>query len=516
MEQKSRTYNSVANSVFGLIAALINVALNFVVRICIVKFLGDEINGLHNLFQNTINVMALMETGISSAMVIHLYKPVKEEDEKTIRELLGFYKKIYLLISFAFLILGLIVGLFVIDKIVTTTITAWRVKLYFLLFAASFFVNYLTYFKRSILFAEQKNRISIFATTISEVLFRGLAILLACLTGNYILFLLCIIVEKLFSNLICILYVDKHHKYLRHIQYCSLSRDKKKEVIGTIKPLIVNQTASTVQKSANSILISILLGNVAIVGYFGNYQLVRSTVELLFSQFGGAFTSGFGNLSVSGDKERMYYIYKRMRYLVTCATCVVISGFLVCIQDFIELCFTKTYVLEIKVVIVLAFALIIYLLSIPSISVQNALGLHRKDEVLMVIQTITAIVTAYFLGLNFGMIGIILGLNAPTFIFTTMAKGVIINKYAFEKKGLEHILLTLSELLCCVVIPAICVLICCFFSFKSLFLNIIVKAIVAVIISVGFIILFSIKNPYFKEIIQILKRRKNYVNHTKD
>lgn len=77
MKEKSRTYNSISNSIWGMMSALITVVLNFAVRIIIIRALGEEINGLHNLFQNTINVMALMETGISSAMVIHLYEPVK-------------------------------------------------------------------------------------------------------------------------------------------------------------------------------------------------------------------------------------------------------------------------------------------------------------------------------------------------------------------------------------------------------------------------------------------------------
>lgn len=85
MKEKSRTYNSITNSIWGMLSALVTVALNFAVRIFIVRALGEEINGLHNLFQNTINVMALMETGVSSAMVIHLYEPVKNKDDNTIK-----------------------------------------------------------------------------------------------------------------------------------------------------------------------------------------------------------------------------------------------------------------------------------------------------------------------------------------------------------------------------------------------------------------------------------------------
>ena len=82
-----------------------------------------------------------------------------------------------------------------------------------------------------------------------------------------------------------------------------LEKEKKWAIFRTIKPLFINQTSVTVQNSANSILISMLLGNISIVGYYGNYQLVISTVQLLFSQMGGAFTSSFSNLATENDKK---------------------------------------------------------------------------------------------------------------------------------------------------------------------------------------------------------------------
>ena len=46
MKEKSRTYNSISNSIWGMMSALITVVLNFAVRIIIIRALGEEINGL--------------------------------------------------------------------------------------------------------------------------------------------------------------------------------------------------------------------------------------------------------------------------------------------------------------------------------------------------------------------------------------------------------------------------------------------------------------------------------------
>lgn len=505
MKEKSRTYNSITNSIWGMMSALITVVLNFAVRIFIVRALGEEINGLHNLFQNTINVMALMETGVSSAMVIHLYEPVKNEDHNAIKKLISFYRQIYLVIAFTFLVVGLIVDIYFLNSIVSTTIDMRSVHIYFLFFALSFFANYLAYYKRSILYAEQNNRISIMSTTVSQVVFRGMAIISAILTHEYLYFLLFLIGEKICSNAICNIYVNKHHPYLKKIQGIKLEKEKKKAIFRTIKPLFVNQTSLTVQNSANSILISMLLGNISIVGYYGNYQLVISTVQLLFSQMGSAFTSSFGNLATENDKKRMYNAYRKSCFVMNSLAFVCCAGFIACIQDFIEIVFGLNFVLNFTCVLILIFSMLIYLLDIPIISVQNAMGLHGCDAKAMIVQAVMAIACGYGAGRIWGMEGILLGLTIPTVIFTLIHKGVVISRVAFEINAGKYLLDMSGDLLKGVIIIGTVAFLCNCFSIATPILAMIFKGFISVIISGLLIIAFSFKSPYFKETLLMLK-----------
>ncbi len=498
MNKNSRTFNSIVNSAFGILAALITVVINFGVRIVIVRVLGEEINGLHNLFQNTINMLALMEAGMSSAMIIHLYAPIEKRDEAAIRGLLAFYRKIYLAIALLFLVLGVFVDLFLLDKIITTTIPMSEVRLYFFVFSLSFFFNYLTYAKRSVLFAEQKNRLSMLATMVSELVFRGAAVVIAVITHEYLYFLYFIIAEKLVGNLICIFYVNKEHPYVKSLRGATLEKNKKREVFNTIKPLFVNQTASTIQNSSNSVLISMLLGNIAIVGYYGNYQLIISTVQLMFSQLGGAFTTSFGSLSVSGDKERMYYAYKKADYIMVSLAIVCCGGFLACAQDFIALAFGSNFVLDMSSVLILTASMFAYLMSIPIVSVQNAMGLHNLDAVWMVIQAVTAIGLGYVGGVFFGMNGILIGLLLPTVCITLLHKGIVIGKKAFDAGVSRYLLQVMLDFVKCGLLLLLTHLICGCISFSNLFVNIILKGIIAILICGGGIVAFSLTNEYEK------------------
>lgn len=366
MVRGSRTSHAVNNTVYGFIASVITVVLNLVLRVIIVDYLGDQINGLHSLFISTISVLSLIQTGFSTAMIIQLYKPILEHDKLLICELLNFYKLLYKKIAFVFLALGVLVDIFVIDKIVTTTINMSLVRIYFLLFILSYFVNYRTYYKRSILFAEQKNRISVIATTISEVLCRGVAILLIIYFQQYFLFLLLLIVDYFIGNMICSKYVDKHHPYLKEYKNASLPKEYKDKIYKTVKPLMVNQVSDTVQKASNSVLISILLGNVAIVGYYGSYQLIASTVQLLMSQLGGAFTSGFGSLAAENDENHMANVFNRALFVVGSISIILCVSVLGCIQEIILLLFGETFILPFSAVSIIIGSLFLTIISVRS------------------------------------------------------------------------------------------------------------------------------------------------------
>lgn len=505
MQTVSRTSQAVNNTVYGVIASAITVILNLVLRIIIVDYLGDQINGLHNLFLSTVSVLSLVQTGFSTAMIIHLYKPILNHDELQICELLNFYKFLYKRIALIFLTLGIIVDVFIIDKIVTTTINMTMVRIYFFLFIMSYFVNYSTYYKRSILFAEQKNRVSILATMLSELICRGIAILLIVLFKQYYLFLLMLTVDYYVGNKICSIYVDKHHPYLKKYKAAILSADYRTHIYKTVKPLMVNQVSDTVQKASNSILISMLLGDVAIVGYYGSYILITSTVQLLMSQFGGAFTSGFGNLAAENNESHMAEVFNKGLYVVGAISIILCVSVFGCIQDTILLLFGPTFILPLSAVSIIIGTLFITIICVPIISVQNAMGLHRLDSVYMVIQAILAVTLGYIGGKLYGMNGILLGLMIPAIALTLIRKGYVIEHAIFPNIKIHYIKNISIIIIQFIIILGFVLFLCYLIDVNILILNIIIKGIIGLVSSAILIFLFNCKNknltPYFRRII---------------
>ena len=168
-----------------------------------------------------------------------------------------------------------------------------------------------------------------------------------------------------------------------------------------------------------------LLGNISIVGYYGNYQLVISTVQLLFSQMGSAFTSSLVIWRQKTIKKECTVRIEKSCFVMNSLAFICCAGFIACIQDFIYIVFGSNFVLSFTCVLILIFNMLIYLLNIPIISVQNAMGLHGCDAGVMIIQAVLAIACGYGAGTIWGMEGILLGLTIPTVILHLFIRGLL-------------------------------------------------------------------------------------------
>lgn len=500
MSSYSHAYNSVVNSLWGIIASAITVLLNFAVRYFLVRELGEEINGLNSLFQSIIMMMALMEMGIGSAMIIHLYEPLKNRNYSLASGILIFYKKLYSWLALVFFTIGVVVSAVLLDSLVQSNIPSLEVKIYFIIFTCSISFDYLTYYKRSILFADQKNRISAGATALSEVVFRSLQIILMILYKSYLFFLLLLIIEKVVSNFLCSIYVKKHYPEINLKDNKKIGKEKKIAIFNTIKPLMVNQMSTSVQNSSTSILIGLLLGNVSIVGYYGSYALLIGVIQQIYSQFGGAFTTSFGNLAVENDKDRMENAFFKAAFILNWLSCFFCPVFIACSNDFLYVFFGEHFVLPSITVWIMTINLIIYLISIPAISVQNALGMHRLDSKLMVVQALLVVVIGYVLGIRIGLDGILIGMTIPTFLILMIIKGVKMTNYSFCLEKKRYLFYIAAEFVKILLSTVSAFFVCQLVNLEASIMIVVIKGFIAGSIGVSIYFIFSFKSNTFSDI----------------
>ena len=236
---------------------------------------------------------------------------------------------------------------------------------------------------------------------------------------------------------------------------------------------------------------------------------------MLFSQLGAAFTSSFGNLAIDKDKVKMYEAFRKTDFIMVSIAVVICSGFIACIQDFIALAFGPKFLLGDVSVIILMATMLITLVNIPAVSVQNATGRHDADVKLMIIQALFAITGGFIGGYFFDMEGLLLGMLIPLFVFTTLGKNLIIQKRLFDKNCmavLSHLAITLLRSGIIITIVALATMV---INTGSLLLNILIKGIIAIFVSIAVLIVTSLRSRYFHSTVHLVKSFVTSVTHRK-
>lgn len=513
MANRSRKFNVLFNSIFGVLATMISTIMTFAVRTVLSRCLGEEIYGLNTLFASIITTLLIMELGMSTAMLIYLYEPVATGNNEKVKSIIRLYRNVYRGFCGILMLAGISVDIVILPYMVTSLLPMAVVRFYFLIFLISIVIKYLWSYKRSILLANQQNRVSSGVTAVCEAIFGLIEICVIIKTKNYCIYLFVLIAQNLMSNYICNTIINKRYMFIMAKNVSPLSKDEKYSIFNTVKPMFVQRIAGVVQDSSIAVILSFMSESIATVGFYGNYQLVVHTAQSLYSQIGAAFATSFGNFFAMKKREECYLVYRKSRFIMNWLTAIISICFMQLVQMFIDIFWGEKYVLNFGIVVLLTLYLYGYLNNVILISIQNAMGLHYLDVKQMLYQTVLNIVLSIGGGFVLGLEGIILGSFVSMFIFSTLYKGSVIYENVFNQTKRIYLKSLCNEYVRFIFSGA-CVyfLMCRLLSTVSV-ITWLVRAVVVFVVSNITFLIFSLRNPDIKymkkEIEQMLRKVKN-------
>ncbi len=106
MAKIERTKNATRNIIFGVLLKIYQLVVPFFIRTVMIYFMGVQYLGLSSLFSSVLQVLNLAELGVGGAMVFSMYKPIAEDDGKTICALMRLYKIYYRVIGLVIAVIG--------------------------------------------------------------------------------------------------------------------------------------------------------------------------------------------------------------------------------------------------------------------------------------------------------------------------------------------------------------------------------------------------------------------------
>lgn len=511
-----RTKNSILNIFATMLLFGIKVAFNFIGKTVLIFYLGDNYNGLSSFFTNIISMLSIAELGIGSAIIYNLYKPINENDVNTIKTIMNFYKRCYYAIAIIVLIIGL--GLLKFIPILIGEIDiSDNIYFLYLLFLLDSFFSYILSYKRSILYADQKNYIISYFDIGYYVFLNIGQILIIFLSRNYVLYLVYMIVCRLLENLIINQYVNKKYRYLTEKVEEDLDVNIKNDIIKKVKGLLFHQIGNYIVLGTDNIIISKLLG-IIYVGFYSNYSIVLSPISNIISQIMSSTTASVGNLLLEKNVDKNYSVYRKISLI--CFWLYSCSGICIffLIQDFIKLWLGDRYLFSDFVVIILV--LNFYFQGMRSgIGVfKTASGIYYEDRYVPLAESLINIIVSLILVKRMGISGVFIGTIASSIPLFFYSFPFLVYEPIFKRNVRSYFFEQIKYLLIFLIILLLLSIFNFYFinnfNIDSDIIYFLVKTVCVVIISNTLLFIVFYKNNDLKDICSKIKNIVSIIKKT--
>lgn len=417
-----RTKSSVKNISASVLMSMITIIIGLVAQRIFIHSLGTEYLGINGLFANIVSMLGLVELGLGSAIYYHLYKPLAAHDRKRVKSLVLFYRGAYRYIAAAVLLLGLCVVPFL-GRLVGQTNISENISIIYLLFLADIVCSYLLVYKRSVLYADQKNFILNLVHIIYFVIMNILQISVLLTTKNYYLYLVIKVSVRLLENIALTLLANRLYPYLKETDASKLNPDTKADVYKKVKGLSFHKIGSYIVLGTDNIIISVFLG-ITVVGLYSNYYLVIGAIGMIMSQAFTGITASVGNLLVTNNEKKSYAVFRKISFANFWLSCFAAVSLLVIMNSFITVWIGSQFLLGIGVLIALSINLYFSLTRGAIGSFKEAGGIFHEDRYVPIAESIVNIVLAITFVKMFGLAGVFMG---------TICSTLLLHLYSYPK-----------------------------------------------------------------------------------
>ena len=331
----SRTKNSALTMAMSSMRQLLTILLTFVSRTAFIYTLGAEYLGLNGLFSNILSILALSELGIGGAIAFYLYKPLADKDIDRIKVLMKFYHKCYNYVGLAILGLGCCLMPFLHYLVNLEHSLPENLYLIYFIFILQNSCTYFFFAYKQTLVSANQELYKIEKYNIAFTLINCVTDIVVLLIFRdfmaYLLFKLVLVVVK---NIAISNKINHEYPYLTDPCDGKLTKDEMCRFFKDLCSISIFKVGSTLFNTLSNLMISIMIGTV-VVGYYSNYFMITSQVNVIYMLTMTAVSAGVGNVIAKESREHQVKIYNflSIRCLLfafsSCSTLLCIYGWAV-------------------------------------------------------------------------------------------------------------------------------------------------------------------------------------------
>ncbi len=401
------------NTLFGFLYQVVAIVCGFILPRMILSYYGSEINGLVNSIQSILNIITLMELGVGAVVQTALYKPLAENDEYRVSQIICAAKKYFRIVGIAFFVLvisiSIVYPIMMLDKFEFFSTFMLIVAISITMFAQYFFgIVY-----NLLIQADQKvyvyNIIQIIALILNTLL--CIIMMVNGLSIQFVKFTTAIVF--LIRPLLLYMFVKKNY-YLYKVQ---LNGDELPQKWNGIAQHI----ASYVLENTDIVVLTIF-ASLSIVSVYSVYYLVANSIRLLIVSLTNGVQSYYGNILALENSDYLKKEFNKTNFYINFISILVFSVSTVLITPFI-MCYTKgledVNYNEFVFGALLILGQFFYCTRRSFNLLVLAAGHYKQTQKSAIIEAVINVVVSVSLVINFGLIGVAIGTAVAMLYRTT-------------------------------------------------------------------------------------------------
>ena len=430
------TKRSVLNISISMISHIILLVVAIIVRRLLIRYIGNDVNGLNSLYAGIIGILGVVELGVGKAITYSMYKPIVDGDQKQISALYNLYKKLYLIIGAVILVAGLLVMPFLPKFIGDYETISVNVYIPFLLSLVAVVLSYLYSAKTALIEAHKDNYITTGILTISDLIRYGIQMVVIVIWKSFLLFLACRIISTLIVWVLTDLVVRKRYGEI-------ISRNEtidihaKKEIGKNVKAIVMHKIGTKMVQSVDSLIISGFIG-IVILGKYSNYTYVATAMVGIIGLFFTPLTSIIGHLCAEGDREKTHKYFNFFYSLNYLLAVVFFLGYYAVVDSVITLFFGPGLAVPHSVAFVITLNQFIQYMRNASLLFRNASGTFYYDRWKPIAEGVVNLVLSVFFVMVFPeelrVAGVIVATIITNLLICDTVEFHVVFKYAFGQK----------------------------------------------------------------------------------
>lgn len=506
--KSERKKSSFKNMITAVSSNVLTIIVGLVAQAVFIKILGSEYLGLNGLFSNVISMLGIVELGMGSAIIYNMYKPIAEENHEKIKSLMQFYKKSYRIITLIISIIGIMIIPFIKYIVDIESVTVGiNVYLVYILFLLETICSYILSYKRSMLYADQKEYITNIIHMGYTILVNTMQLTFLYFTHDYYLYLIIKVMMRLVENIVISSYVNRRYSYLLDNNVTKLDSKTEKDIFQKIKALFFHKIGTFIVLGTDNIIISKYLGLVT-VGLYSNYYMIINAVQTVINHIIQATRASVGNLLVTESKTKQFDIFNKIRFVNFWISCFSSICIFVIMDSFITIWIGYKFVLPTKVLLVLVINFFIVSSRSTYGAFKEAAGIFYEDRFVPIIESLLNIVLSIIFVKKFGLIGVFMGTIASGLVLWCYSYPKYVYNKLFGRKISDYIKETIYYFIIFILIAGFTYSLAILISFDNVYLQFISNVLIALIVpNVIMLLLFS-KDENFKYFINMLKGLK--------